>query len=279
VRPPGPVTQVRVIAVRPERHLELPEQLATEEPLEMRVAGPGQEPAPVAVTMRTPGHDFELAAGFLVTEGLALPGDIRAVGYCDAVSDPAARFNTVTVSVARPFDSGEARRNFLSTSSCGVCGKASIDLIEVVCPPVGWRPAVTSATISALPDRLRADQRVFDQTGGLHGAGLFDATGGLVVLREDVGRHNAVDKVIGHQVLGHCELGHSAPAVLMVSGRVGFEIVQKAAVAGVGIIAAVSAPSSLAVRAATRLGVCLAGFVRDGRFNIYSHPERIELTA
>ena len=271
---PSAVTHVRVVAVRPDRHVELPERLATEEPLEIRVEGPGQHPEAVSVTMRTPGHDFELAAGFLTSEGVAQQGAIRAVGYCDAVEDPAARFNTVTVSLAHPFDTGAARRNFLSTSACGVCGTVSIDQLEVVCAPVGARPPVPAATISALPERLRDGQRVFDQTGGLHAAGLFDAAGDLLVLREDVGRHNAVDKVIGHRVLSP---GGAEPAVLMVSGRVGFEIVQKAAVAGIGVLAAVSAPSSLAVSAAARLGVCVAGFVRDDRFNIYSHPGRIAL--
>jgi FdhD protein len=272
---PGPVTHVRVLAVRPERHLELPERLATEEPLELRVAGLGQEPVPVAVTMRTPGHDFELAAGFLLTEGLIDIADVRAVGYCDAVRDPAARFNTVTVTIGRRFDPDAARRNFLSTSSCGVCGTASIDLVEVACAPVGARPPVPATTISALPGRLRAAQRVFDETGGLHAAGLFDADGGLLVVREDVGRHNAVDKVIGQRVLDPAPPGE--PAVMMVSGRIGFEIAQKAAMGGIGIVAAVSAPSSLAARAAERLGVCLAGFVRGDRFNIYTHPERIAL--
>jgi FdhD protein len=269
------VTHLRVVAVRPDRHVELPERVATEEPLEIRVEGPGQKAAPVSVTMRTPGHDFELAAGFLTSEGLAGPGAIRAVGYCDALQDPAARFNTVTVSLAQHFDPGTRRRNFPSSSACGVCGTASIDLVEVACCALGPITPVPAATISALPERLRDGQRVFDQTGGLHAAALFDTEGVLLVLREDVGRHNAVDKVIGHRVL---HPGEADAAVLMVSSRVGFEIVQKAAVAGIGVLAAVSAPSSLAVQAANRLGVCIAGFVRGDRFNIYSHAERIALS-
>ncbi len=275
-RPPGPVTDVRVTAVRADHHLEVPEKVATEEPMEIRAAGFGQAPEPVAVTMRTPGHDFELAAGFLVTEGLALPGEIATVGYCDAVDDDHARWNTVTVSLTGPW-AGSPRRNFLSNSSCGVCGKTSIDQVEVACPTPPAGPPVAASVLSCLPDRLRSAQRVFDKTGGLHAAGLFSAGGDLVVMREDVGRHNAVDKVVGRGVLAR-----QAPplgAVLMVSGRVSFEIAQKAAMAGVAVVAAVSAPSSLAVDTARRLGLTLAAFVRDDRFNVYSHPERIELGA
>ncbi len=276
--PPRPETAVRVVKVRPDRAVDLPEQVVTEEPMEIRVAGPGQEAAPVAVTMRTPGHDFELAAGFLVTEGLIRPGGIVAVSYCDAVDDD-GRYNTVTVSIAEAWTPAAPARPFAATSSCGVCGKASIDQIEVACPVVGPAAPVPATLIPQLPGRLRGSQRVFDRTGGLHAAGLFDPSGAAACIREDVGRHNAVDKVAGHQVLAT----RSSPApslagwVLMVSGRVSFEIVQKAAVCGIGIIAAVSAPSSLAVTAADRLGVALAGFVRGETYNVYSHPERLAL--
>lgn len=271
---PRPVTDVRVVAVRPGRHLELPERLATEEPMEVRAAGPGEESEAVAVTMRTPGHDFELAAGFMVTEGLASPSEISAVAYCDAAEVGDGRFNAVTVSISSPWQ-GAPRRNFLSTSSCGVCGKTSIDHVEVACPEVPAGPPVPASLISTLPERLRQAQRVFDQTGGLHAAGLFSPRGDLLALREDVGRHNAIDKVVGWGALRRVP---PAPGcVLMVSGRVSFEVTQKAAMAGIGVIAAVSAPSSLAVDAACRLGVSVAGFVRGGNFNIYSHPERIAL--
>ncbi len=225
--------------------------------------------------MRTPGHDFELAAGFVVTEGLVRPDEIAAVSYCDAVDLDEGRYNAVTVSLIRPWDHDVARRSFLTTSSCGVCGKASIDQVELSCPVVPPGPPVVASRISAMPDQLRRAQRVFDQTGGLHAAGLFASDGTLLAHREDVGRHNAVDKVVGDGVLRR---RHPPPAaVLMVSGRVSFEITQKAAMAGIGVIAAVSAPSSLAVSAAHRLGVSVAGFVRGDKFNVYSHPERIVL--
>ncbi len=272
---PRAVTDVRAVAVRPGRHVELPERVATEEPMEIRAAGPGQEASPVAVTMRTPGHDFELAVGFLVTEGLVRPQEVTAVGYCDEVEEPAERWNTVTVALRRPW-SGPPQRAFTLTSSCGICGKTSLDQVSLSCPVVPPGPTQVTATVVAdLPERLRSAQRVFDQTGGLHAAGAFDESGTLMVLREDVGRHNAVDKVAGHLALQ----GSAAnlPTVLMVSGRVSFEIVQKAAMARFGIVAAVSAPSSLAVSAAQRLGVTLAGFVRNGTFNIYSGAERIAL--
>jgi FdhD protein len=254
----------------------VPESVATEEPLEIRVAGPGQEATPAVVTMRTPGHDFELAAGFLVTEGLSATDEVAAVAYCDA-AEPEHRFNTVTVSLRRPWDPASTRRDFMATSACGVCGKSSIDAVELSCPILAPGPALAASLITRLPDRLRAGQRVFESTGGLHAAGLFDAEGELTCLREDVGRHNAVDKVVGHLVLARRPLDPAAGAVLMVSGRLSFEIVQKAAMAGIAVLAAVSAPSSLAVSAAERLGLTIAGFVRGGRYNVYTHPERIDL--
>jgi FdhD protein len=271
---PRGLTPVRAIKVRPDRHVELPEHLAAEEPMEIRAAGPGQEATAVAVTMRTPGHDFELAAGFLVTEGLVQPTEIAAVGYCDAVTEEEGRYNTVTVSLSRAWTPIASARVFAATASCGVCGKASIDQVEVACPVVAPAPPVPASLIPLLPDRLRQAQRVFDRTGGLHAAGLFDGAGTSHGIREDIGRHNAVDKVVGHTVLAKAP--PLAGYVLMVSGRVSFEIVQKAAVAGVGMIAAVSAPSSLAVEAADRLGLTLAGFVRGDTYNVYSHPERLD---
>jgi FdhD protein len=274
------VTDVRAVKVRPGRSLELPDRLTTEEPLEIRAAGPGQESQPVAVTMRTPGHDFELAVGFLVSEGLVAPPEVAAVGYCDA-ADPDNRFNTVTVSLRRPWQA-PTTRTFVASSSCGVCGKTGIDQVELACPVLPAGAPVPAAVVPTLPDSLRAAQRVFDRTGGLHAAGLFDHEGVLHVAREDIGRHNAVDKVIGQRVLeavgGRVPDGPALPAaaaVLMVSGRVSFEIVQKVAMAGIPVVAAVSAPSSLAVAAAERLGVTVAGFVRGDSYTVYSHPERI----
>jgi FdhD protein len=253
---------------------ERPDVLAAEEPMEIRVAGPGQEAVPVAVTMRTPGADFELAAGFLFTEGLVSARvEVRRVSYCEDLEPDEQHYNVVTVELSRPFDAATLRRNFWASSSCGICGKATLDDVEVRCAPLAPGPELAPATILAMPDRLRTAQRVFEQTGGLHAAGLFSPGGDLLALREDVGRHNAVDKIVGASLLaGDLPL---AERVLQVSGRIGFEIVQKAARGGIPVITAVGAPSSLAVDAAERLGMTLVGFVRDGRFNVYAHAERI----
>jgi FdhD protein len=267
------VTDVRVVAVNEGVRSERPDAVATEEPMEIRAGGPGQEARAVAVTMRTPGADFELAVGFLFTEGLIAPGDVRRVAYCDDLGDEEQRYNVVTVTIERPFDHDRLRRNFYATSSCGICGKAALDDVEVRCDPVAVGSRVSADVLVSLPEKLRSKQRVFDRTGGLHAAGLFTTAGELVTLREDVGRHNAVDKVIGEQVLGG-----NVPLpdhVLQVSGRASFEIVQKAAVAGIPIVSAVSAPSSLAVEAGERFGMTIVGFVREGRCNIYTHPERV----
>jgi FdhD protein len=267
------VTNTKVLAVHDGVRAERADALATEEPLEIRVAGPDQEQRSVAVTMRTPGGDFELAAGFIFTEGLIAPGDVRRVAYCDSLPGEDQHYNVVSVALDRPFDFDRLHRNFYATSSCGICGKAALEDVEIRCEPVGPGPEVSGRVIVELPDRLRGAQKVFERTGGLHAAGLFTPEGELLSLREDVGRHNAVDKVVGEQLLaGNVPLGSS---LLQVSGRVSFEIVQKAAVAGIPIVSAVSAPSSLAVEAAERFGMSVLGFVRDGRFNVYSHPERI----
>jgi FdhD protein len=268
------VGATRVTAVRGKDVTERADRVAGEEPMEIRAAGVGQEPVAVAVTMRTPGRDFELASGFLFTEGLIGPDDIVKVSYCDAV-DVDQDFNIVTVRLSRPFQP-RAQRNFYATSSCGVCGKASLDEVEVMCKPVQPGPTVARSTVTSLPEDMRKAQKTFNATGGLHAAALFDAAGTLKLLREDVGRHNAVDKVVGKVVLDRSSLaGH----ILMVSGRTSFEIVQKAAVAGAPIVCAVSAPSSLAVEAAERFGLTLIGFLRGDGFNLYTHPERIDLTA
>jgi FdhD protein len=256
---------------------ERTDTLAAEEPLEIRVQGPGQELRSVAVTMRTPGGDFELAVGFLFTEGLITSPDVSRVAYCDTLPGEDQQYNIVSVTLDRPFDFDRLKRNFYATSSCGVCGKAALDDIEVRCAPVATGTTVDAATLLGLPDALRKAQKVFERTGGLHAAGLFSADGRVVSVREDVGRHNAVDKVVGEQVLaGRVPL---ADHVLQVSGRLSFEIVQKAAVAGIPIVSAVSAPSSLAVEAGDRFGLTLVGFVRDDRLNVYTHPERVREAA
>jgi FdhD protein len=267
------VTDVRITAIQGGVRSERPDTVATEEPMEIRVGGPGQEAQAVAVTMRTPGGDYELAAGFLFTEGLIAPGEVQRVAYCDDLGDDEQRYNVVTITLDRPFDHDRLHRNFYSTSSCGICGKAALEDVEVRCAPVAEGTEVAASVLVSLPDALRARQRVFDRTGGLHAAGLFTPAGELITLREDVGRHNAVDKMIGEQLLaGRVPL---ADRVLQVSGRASFEIVQKAAVAGIPVVSAVSAPSSLAVEAAERFGMTLVGFVREGRCNVYAHPERV----
>ena len=271
------VTPVRVVALHNGARSERADALATEEPMEIRAHGPGQEAVRVAVTMRTPGGDFELAVGFLFTEGLIRRGDVRQVAYCDDVDTEEQRYNVITVALAEPFDETVLHRNFFATSSCGVCGKAALEDVEVRCAPVPLGFTVPVGTIVELPDRLRSSQRVFDRTGGLHAAACFDVDGALTVLREDVGRHNAVDKIIGWAAFQRRL--PLADQVLVVSGRIGFEIAQKAAVAGIPIVCAVSAPSSLAVEVGARFGQTLVGFVRDGRVNLYTRPERIDLGA
>jgi FdhD protein len=237
---------------------ERDDRLAVEEPLELRVNGEA-----VAVTMRTPGHDEELALGFCLTEGIGatearLPDDLGA--------------NTVEVD-APGFDAARLRRNFFTSSSCGVCGKGAIEEVAVEAPRVEGSLRVPFAVIASLPERLGSRQAVFAATGGLHATGLFDPTGEVLCLREDVGRHNALDKVVGWAARN--DLLPLTDTMLCVSGRLSFELVQKAAVAGCPILVAVGAPSSLAVELATDRGLTLCGFVRDGRVNVYCRPERI----
>jgi FdhD protein len=274
----GPSGPVRVVEVDGAESRRRRDRLATEEPLEIRASGPGQPAVRVAVTMRTPGHDFELAVGFLVGEGLVGSRDeVASVRYCDLPPDEPQLFNVVSVFLTGPFEPAGAERRFYATSSCGICGKASLDQVEVHCAEIPPGPPLPASVVVLLPDALRAAQRIFEQTGGLHAAGLFDRAGRVVAVREDVGRHNAVDKLVGRALLaGELPL---SDGVLMVSGRVSFELVQKAAVAGIPVICAVSAPSSLAVEAAARLGLAVVGFVRGRGFNVYSHPERLDLDA
>jgi len=275
VQPTRHVTTTRIVAVRGSALEYRADRVVGEEPLEIRAAGPGQAPVAVAVTMRTPGNEDELAVGFLRTEGLIEGPEVLRIETGDPVemNQPDDR---VTVRLSRPFDASVvAERHFVATASCGICGKASLDEVVVRSVPLAPGPVVSRPVVLALPDLLRAAQHAFDQTGGLHAAGLFTPAGELIAIREDVGRHNALDKLVGSQVLANAmPLGQR---ILMVSGRVSFEIIQKAAVAGIPIVCAVSAPSDLAIEAADRLGVTLVGFLRGDGFNVYAHDERIDL--
>lgn len=273
IRRPTTETRVVVMARGQDSPGIRPDRLVTEEPMEIRAGGPGQEPEAVAITMRTPGHDFELAVGFLATEGLLGSYDeLDSVRYCELPPEE-QQFNVVTVRVRVAFDPGGRQRRTYTSSSCGLCGAATLDQVEVACAPLPAGPNLAPEVVRELPERLRQDQRLFRQTGGLHAAGLFDPAGRLIAAREDVGRHNAVDKVVGFGFLEQRLPLHES--VLMVSGRVSFEVVQKAAVAGIPVVCAVSAPSSLAVSAAERLGMTVVGFLRGQSFNVYSHPERL----
>lgn len=279
------VVRANIVAVMPGARSERRDRLAGEEPMEIRAGGMSQEPVEVAVTMRTPGHDFELATGFLYNEGLITEGDVTRVSYCDVGSRPPvephdpdpdgdhSQFNVVTVRTRSDFDPSSLRRNFFMTSSCGICGKASLDQLEGMCHPVESDLRVPDAVISALPGRLRSSQSLFEATGGLHAAGIFRPDGTVDLVREDIGRHNALDKAIGAKLLaGELPL---AGRIVAVSGRASYELVQKCLAAGAPIMCAVSAPSSLAVEAAQKFGLTLIGFLRGESFNIYSHPERV----
>jgi FdhD protein len=252
--------------------------LAVEEPLEIRISwveSGERRIEPVAVTMRTPGHDFELVAGFLHGEGLVGSADeVQELSYCTGPEEQ--EYNLVEAKLARgvTFDLESVRRNFYATSSCGVCGKASLEAVEARgCTLLPPGPVIDRALVPYLPDQLRLEQGVFDRTGGLHAAGIFSREGEPRVVMEDVGRHNAVDKAIGHGLLARVPA--ETAAVLVVSGRSSFEVVQKAVAAGIPVLVAVGAPSSLAVDLARRFGQTLVGFARDGGFNVYSGPERI----
>jgi FdhD protein len=246
------------------------EELAVEEPLEIRVRGRG-----ISITMRTPGHDEELAAGFLLTEAVIRSrSDILDMQPCTKLSEDGEPTNVLNVLLAPDvaIDFSNLTRHVFSASSCGICGKSSIESVRTNFPPIQSDVTVSIHDLLTLPGKMRESQKMFDATGGIHAAALFDRHGSLIVAREDVGRHNAVDKVIGHAMLAS-----QRPDVLMVSGRTSFEILQKALAARVPIIAAVSAPSSLAVQFAHEMGQTLIGFLRDRRMNIYTHPSRIQL--
>jgi FdhD protein len=273
----GSKTKVRVRVVEEGRTRVRPDALATEEPMEIRLISDDAKQT-VAVTMRTPGADFELAAGFLYGEGIvSSPDDILKISYCvDSELDAEQQYNIVNVELrgGRSYDPRPLERHFYTTSACGVCGKASLEQLELRgCPVIPPGPEVAPKKIYALPEKLREAQGLFDATGGLHAAALFDREGELVALREDVGRHNATDKLVGWALLeGRLPLSDN---IVMVSGRSSFEILQKCLTAGVPIVCAISAPSSLAVDVARRFGITLVGFLRGNRFNVYSGHERI----
>lgn len=262
--------QIEKVEIRRHRHGKSPaashDEVAIEEPLEIRVGG-----RPVSITMRTPGHDEELALGFLLSEGIVRRReDIEHVHKCEQSENAAV---DVVLSAGVAVDFARLTRHVFASSSCGICGAATVDAIRKQFPPAAEGPVVSQEVLLSLPDRLRDVQAGFERTGGLHAAALFEVNGRLFAAREDVGRHNAVDKVVGHALLA--EMVPLRDHVLLVSGRASFEIVQKALAAGVGLVAAVSAPSSLAVELAEESNITLAGFLREDRFNVYSCPARV----
>ncbi|HEX2739887.1 MAG TPA: formate dehydrogenase accessory sulfurtransferase FdhD [Rubrobacter sp.] len=273
----GSKTKTRIRVVEEGRMRMRPDTLATEEPMEIRLLA-GDTKQTVAVTMRTPGADFELAAGFLYGEGIVSSSDdILKISYCvDSDLDAEQRYNIVNVELRgnREYDLRPLERHFYTTSACGVCGKASLEQLELRgCPIIPPGPTLTARTIYGMPEKLREAQGLFDVTGGLHAAALFDNNGELIALREDVGRHNATDKLVGWALLeGRLPISDH---VVMVSGRSSFEILQKCLTAGVPIVCAISAPSSLAVDVAKEFGMTLVGFLREGRFNVYAGSDRI----
>lgn len=273
------VKPVEITRITPSDRKVTPDLMAVEEPLEIRIGfgemGDRQQRS-LSVTMRTPGHDYELAIGFLFTEGIINSyGEIESIKYCEDVGRQEEKENVVRVelkpNVALDFE--KFSRNFYTSSSCGVCGKSSIESVEVVCAKLQDDLTISPAIIHQLSGKLREAQQIFEHTGGLHAVGLFDQTGSLLLSREDVGRHNAMDKVIGASLFKK-EIPLSN-RIVMVSGRASFELVQKALRAGAPVMAAVGAPSSLAVSLAQDMGMTLLGFVRDNSFNIYCGANRI----
>jgi FdhD protein len=272
----SPATRVRVRRYGPGATARTSDDhVAGEEPLELRWRQ-GGEWAPLLVTMRTPGADFDFAAGFLLAEGIiGHRRDLRRMAYCTDV-DEAQRYNVVNVELAATARAPTAAelRHFAATASCGVCGKGQLEALTLQgCRPLPTGERVRASVIASLPERLRAAQPLFERTGGLHAAGLFDRSGTLLALREDVGRHNALDKVLGWALLE--DRVPLADALVCVSGRASYELAQKCVSAGVPLLAAVSAPSSLAIDVARRFGLALAGFVRGGGFNLYTGAERV----
>lgn len=265
----APVQRVRV-TVKGD-HREQPDWVAVEEPLEIRVGGQS-----VAITMRTPGHDTELAAGFLLTEGMIHNSEDLLNATHSATASHPGNILEVTLAPGVQVDMQKLTRHVFASSSCGVCGKASIDAVHQQFPPVTSKAIVPAETLSQLPGLMRSAQPTFDQTGGLHAAAVFDSKGRLLVLREDVGRHNAADKVLGHALIQGA-LPYDSH-IMLVSGRASFEIVQKALAAAVPIVCAVSAPSSLAVDFAQDSGQTLVGFLSANAMNVYCHSERVVST-
>jgi FdhD protein len=255
--------------------------LAVEEPLEIRIGYGDQNnrsQKSLVVTLRTPGHDFELALGFAYSEGIIDSiSDIQSIDYCEDVGKQQEKGNVVRIELStnKIPDFEKLERNFYMNSSCGVCGKASIDSVKVNCEQLPEGPNINSAIINSLIGVMEEKQRIFEHTGGLHAAALFDTGGNILLMREDVGRHNALDKVIGATMLKN-EFDLES-CILLLSGRAGFELVQKAIRAGICVVAAVGAPSSLSVSLAQEFGMTLIGFLKKGKFNIYSDPARIKV--
>ena len=277
-----PVQSVRITKVNELSDQLIDDVIVVEEPLEIRLGyGPMEmrDETNVSITMRTPGNDFELAMGFLYTEGIIKSGeDILSVKYCTNHQKLEQQYNIVRVELKPEieFESSAFNRNFYMTSACGICGKASIDAIAVHCsrPKVADQLLVSKAIIFSLSEKLKEKQTIFNNTGGIHAAALFKLDGELLMSMEDVGRHNALDKLVG-SLLSLNKLAIAEEAVLFLSGRASFELLQKATMAGIVIVCAVGAPSSLAVQTAEEFGITLIGFLREGRFNIYSHAFRI----
>ena len=271
-----PTHPVTVYERRDGRLVGRADKLAVEEPLEIRLADPDGAVSTLSITMRTPGHDFELVAGFLLSEGvISSREDVRKIAYClDEDLDPEQRYNVVTAELVGDAGRASVERMVMTSSACGVCGSASIEAVHLAGhPAILDGPQISFALLSQFPDRLRSGQRAFSATGGLHGIALIEPDGAVVCLREDVGRHNAVDKVLGWAMLqGRLPLSEMT---LMVSGRISFEIVQKALRAGIPIVAAVSAATSLAVRLAEESGMTLVGFLRGESCAVYAGRSRI----
>jgi FdhD protein len=274
---PGPTTRrnvVEVIAGQPRRK---PDSVVTEEPLEIRLSWPGHPPTRVSVTMRTPGNDFELAAGYLVAEGVLAIGERpHSVAYCvDRALSAEQRYNVVTADLDAPPHRHPSTRTTTMSSACGVCGAESLDdVFTVDSTPVKVEGAIAPQVLSLLPDRLRERQPLFGRTGSIHASGVFDFAGDLLVAREDIGRHNSVDKVVGARQLGSVDFGEES--ALCVSGRLGFDIVTKAVAARIAVVVAVGGASSLAVQLAERAGITLCGFTRGDRYVVYTQPERVD---
>lgn len=275
-----PVQAVEILRVGFDSNELTPDLVVSEEPLEIRI-GHGLEgdrkQFSLSVTMRTPGNDEALCVGFIFTEGIINSFDeVLSVKYCEDLGRKEGMENLMRVELepSVKIDSEQFKRNFYTTSSCGVCGKSSIDSIKVTCQPIGNEEMlVAKKLLFAMPDKLRDAQKVFEHTGGLHACGLFDLEGNLIAHNEDVGRHNALDKLLGSMLMKHSD--DAQKSVLMLSGRICFELVQKALRAGIQIIAAVGAPSSLAINLADEFGITLIGFLKNERFNIYTGKQRV----